>query len=264
MRIVSGFGHNYAVLVAPSMFFKNYRHTANILEIYRFLKQHDFPDENIILMLSGEIDVDNRNPNMPSIIGENNPNVDLMKDVQVDYYGSEVTLDTFENVLLNKMNSSISFYRQLHSDANREGFFKFRETEDLTTKHLSMILNEMYILKRYKHILLFLDTCQSSSLQQYPFPPNILSISSSTSPESSYSYGYNRQLGVTLTDQFTYYLLQALQSKQYSTLTIHQLITYYLSPNIQSTPNVVSTIQKPYTMIKLSSFFSFKLKIKFV
>lgn len=53
---------NWAVLVATSKYWYNYRHIANTLSFYRTVKRLGIPDSNIILMLAEDVACNPRNP----------------------------------------------------------------------------------------------------------------------------------------------------------------------------------------------------------
>jgi phosphatidylinositol glycan class K len=52
---------NWAVLVATSKYWYNYRHIANTLSFYRTVKRLGIPDSNIILMLAEDVACNPRN-----------------------------------------------------------------------------------------------------------------------------------------------------------------------------------------------------------
>lgn len=52
---------NWAVLVATSKYWYNYRHIANTLSFYRTVKRLGIPDSNIILMLAEDVACNARN-----------------------------------------------------------------------------------------------------------------------------------------------------------------------------------------------------------
>lgn len=95
-----------------------------------------------------------------------------------------------------------------------ENFLKFRvtpnvsdnrkEREELTSEILYSTITDMFYLKRYKEILIILDTCQAASLipkvlKEREFtiqrlPPHSTFFSSSSIHEESFSYGYNPEV----------------------------------------------------------------------
>ena len=92
---------HYAVLVAGSNGFWNYRHQADVFHAYHILTQNGMPKENIILMAYDDVANNSMNPfkgkvfNKPSQ-GEGQ---DLYAGVEIDYKGSDVTPENFLAVL---------------------------------------------------------------------------------------------------------------------------------------------------------------------
>lgn len=64
---------NWAVLVATSKYWYNYRHMANTLSFYRTVKRLGIPDSNIILMLAEDVACNPRNA-YPSQVRYSNSN----------------------------------------------------------------------------------------------------------------------------------------------------------------------------------------------
>lgn len=92
--------NNWAVIVNTSKFWFNYRHAANALTLYRLLKQRNIPDSQIILMLADDIACNARNVYPASIFNDDQQRVNVYgEDVEVDYRGNEVTVETFIRVL---------------------------------------------------------------------------------------------------------------------------------------------------------------------
>ena len=93
---------NWAVLVAGSNSWFNYRHQADVFHAYQMLLQKDFDPSKIIVFAYDDIANNTRNPfpgqvfNKPSY---NDPGVDVYAGVKIDYRGSDVTPTMFLNVL---------------------------------------------------------------------------------------------------------------------------------------------------------------------
>lgn len=93
--------NNWAVLVATSTFWFNYRHTSNALGIYENLRRLGYSDDRIIIMLADDIACNGRNPWNGRVFNE--PGKDRQNkyrcDIQVDYRGPEVTVDNLIRLL---------------------------------------------------------------------------------------------------------------------------------------------------------------------
>uniref|UniRef100_K1QB32 Protein amnionless n=1 Tax=Magallana gigas TaxID=29159 RepID=K1QB32_MAGGI len=95
-------GKNWALLVAGSNGWGNYRHQADVCHAYQILKSHGIPDEQIIVMMVDDIANNKMNPTPGKII--NRPEGDdVYHGVLKDYTGlKEVAPDVFLKVLQGK------------------------------------------------------------------------------------------------------------------------------------------------------------------
>ncbi|KAM0844826.1 hypothetical protein ACQ4PT_056766 [Festuca glaucescens] len=92
-------GTRWAVLIAGSNGFENYRHQADVCHAYRILKKGGLRDENIVVFMYDDIANNSANPRPGVII--NNPNSsDVYAGVPKDYTGKDVNVKNFLAVLL--------------------------------------------------------------------------------------------------------------------------------------------------------------------
>merc|ERR1712127_517265 len=88
----------FAVLVAGSSGYYNYRHQADVCHAYQVLIKNGVPAENIITMMYDDIANSTENPTKGVIInqpgGEN-----VYKGLAKDYIGNDVTPENFLKVL---------------------------------------------------------------------------------------------------------------------------------------------------------------------
>ena len=95
-------GTNWAVLVAGSSSWFNYRHQADVLHAYQMIIQKGFDPEKVIVFAYDDIANNVRNPfpgkifNKPSYDQEG---VDVYAGAKIDYSGDDVSPDMFLNVL---------------------------------------------------------------------------------------------------------------------------------------------------------------------
>ena len=85
---------NWAVLVAGSNGFWNYRHQADICHAYQILLKNGYNPENIITMAYDDVASSNQNPFKGQLFNKptgNNPGVDVYAGCVIDYKGNDVT-----------------------------------------------------------------------------------------------------------------------------------------------------------------------------
>ena len=192
---------NVAIIVSSSRYWFNYRHVTNALSIYHLLKRGGMTDDNIILMLADDIPCNQRNTYRGKIYPRGTNNEDLMENVEIDYTGTDVTVDAFLRVLLGRHlpgesthtnngngrggkrswpkineNTNVLVYLTGHGGDN---FFKFQDGEELMSNDIASVFSQMYELKRYHEILFISDTCQAFTMADEISVPNVFSVGSS-------------------------------------------------------------------------------------
>lgn len=79
---------------------------------------------------------------------------------------------------------------------------------------LADALEQMWQKQRYHELFFMVDTCQSQSMFQLFYSPNILAVGSSHVGEDSLSHHVDPAIGVYIIDRYTYYALEFLESVQ--------------------------------------------------
>lgn len=92
--------NNWAVLVCTSTFWFNYRHVANVLSVYHIIKKLGIADDHIIMMLADDMACNARNQFPATVFNHYNHKLNVYDEqVEVDYRGSEVTVDNLIRLL---------------------------------------------------------------------------------------------------------------------------------------------------------------------
>jgi legumain len=170
---------HWAVIVAGSSGYSNYRHQADACHAYHVVRRHGIPAENVVLMMEDDVAWHERNPypgqlfNKPTIKDGAQP-VDVYKGCNVDFRGKEVTPETFLNVLTG--NSSGAFHKKvLNSTANDRVFVNFIDhgsrgnvyfphMKPLTASRLKQAMRTMREKKMYKELVFYMEACESGSM----------------------------------------------------------------------------------------------------
>lgn len=93
---------NWAVLVAGSNSWFNYRHQADVLHAYQMLLAKNFDPSKIIVFAYDDIANNARNPFPGQIFNKptyNEPGKDVYAGAKIDYKGADVTPANFLSVL---------------------------------------------------------------------------------------------------------------------------------------------------------------------
>jgi glycosylphosphatidylinositol transamidase (GPIT) subunit GPI8 len=99
----SSHSSNWAIIVSASIFWYNYRHTANALAVYRAVKQMGLDDDHIILMLADDHACNPRNVFPGQVFADSSHKGDLYgSSVQVDYRGRDATEQNLLRLLIGR------------------------------------------------------------------------------------------------------------------------------------------------------------------
>ncbi|MCO5553902.1 hypothetical protein L7F22_007428 [Adiantum nelumboides] len=255
--------NNWAVLVCTSRFWFNYRHMANTLSLYRTVKRLGIPDNRIILMLADDMACNARNSYPAQVFNNENHQINLYGDnVEVDYRGYEVTVENFLRVLTGRHDSAVPRSKRLLSDEGShvllymtghggDQFLKFQDSEEIQSHDLADAIEQMREKKRFKELLVMVDTCQAATLYSQLYSPGVLAIGSSRKGQNSYSHhldsevrifhfffvrkGQNSyshhldsEVGVSVVDRFTYFTLAFFENLDiYSNASLISLFQSY-------------------------------------
>lgn len=217
---------------------------ANTLSLYRTVKRLGIPDERIILMLADDMACNSRNKYPAQVFNNENHRLNLYGDnVEVDYRGYEVTVENFLRVLTGRHETAVPRSKRLLSDEGShillymtghggDEFLKFQDSEELQSHDLSDAVKQMKEKRRFKELLIMVDTCQAATLFSQLQSPGVLAIGSSMKGENSYSHHLDADVGVSVIDRFTFYTLAFFERvNMYANASLGSLFSSY-NPNM--------------------------------
>nr|XP_043628400.1 vacuolar-processing enzyme-like [Erigeron canadensis] len=186
----------WAVLVAGSNGYYNYRHQANVCHAYQILKRGGLKDENIVVFMYDDIANDPSNPRPGTII--NSPNgSDVYAGVPKDYTGKTVTAANFFAVLLgnatavqggsgkvvaSKPEDKIFVY---YTDHGGPGILGMPILPYIQANTFIDVLKTKHAMGTYSEMVLYIEACDSGSIIQGLLPSdlNIYAITSTNPKE---------------------------------------------------------------------------------
>jgi len=206
----------WALLVAGSNYWYNYRHQADVCHAYQVLHAHGIPDENIVVMMYDDIANNAQNPTKGVVI--NHPDGgDVYKGVPKDYVGKDVTVENFLNILQGNKAAmkGIGSGKVIASGPNDHVFVNFVDhgatgilafpVGELTVKQLNDALNKMYNEKRYAKLVLYIEACEAGSMFRNVLSDkiNVFATTASDYDESSYACYYDAKRSTYLGDWYS-------------------------------------------------------------
>lgn len=170
---------HWAVLVAGSNGFWNYRHQSDVFHAYNVLIKNGLNPDNIIIFAYDDIANNSENPFKGKIFNKpdpKGPGVDVYENVKIDYKGEDVTPKNFLNVIQGKKNElkEIGSGRVLESKQTDNVFIYFSDhgatgliafpSEELYADQLNTALKNMHSSKMYNKLVFYLEACESGSM----------------------------------------------------------------------------------------------------
>ena len=214
---------NYAVLVAASEGWKNYRHQADVLGMYHFLKAKGYDDDHILLIMADDIAYNERNP-LQGVVRREVSGSNLYEGVQIDYRLGDLTLNDLKQILTGE--PSEEFPVTLRSSANDNVLFfwsghgtqqgwEWKDTEDVSADFARSMFSDMH----YRKMFAIIETCYSGGVAQgCAGVPGLLLMTAANPYETSKADAFDNELQVYLSNTFTSSILSQLERNPQSVI----------------------------------------------
>ncbi|KAK7310727.1 hypothetical protein RJT34_08421 [Clitoria ternatea] len=191
-------GTSWAVLLAGSKDYWNYRHQADICHAYQILRKGGLKEENIIVFMYDDIAFNENNPR-PGVIINKPDGDDVYEGVPKDYTGEDVNVNNFFAVLLgNKSALTGGSGKVLNSGPNDHIFIFYSDHGGpgvlgmpthpyLYADDLNEVLKKKHASGTYKRLVFYIEACESGSIFEGLLPEDIdiYATTASNATESS-------------------------------------------------------------------------------
>ncbi|KAK2952783.1 putative Vacuolar-processing enzyme [Blattamonas nauphoetae] len=226
---------NWAVLVAGSDGWSNYRHQCDCFRNWQILKKNNFKMENVITMCYDDIAGNSRNPFPGQMFNyPDGPNVYIGTE-NIDYIGRDVTAEKFYAVLKGDRakaggkvletteNDNIFIH---YNDHGSSGLICFPTGGYAYAKDLNAALEYMTANKRYKRILFYMEACYSGTMFDSILKSNtnIYAVTAANTKESSYAEycGISKYGGTCLSNEFSQRWMEISDAEDLKSYSIQQ------------------------------------------
>ncbi|KAI4990268.1 hypothetical protein ZWY2020_038631 [Hordeum vulgare] len=196
-------GTRWAVLIAGSNGYYNYRHQADVCHAYQIMKKGGLKDENIIVFMYDDI-ANNRDNPRPGVIINHPKGGDVYAGVPKDYTGADVNTNNFLAALLgdkSKLTGSGSgkvvssgpddHIFVYYADHGGPGILGMPEDEEyLYANDLVRTLEKKHAGGAgYKSLVFYLEACESGSIFEGLLPGNISVYATTAANAEESSWG---------------------------------------------------------------------------
>ncbi len=212
---------NWAVLVAGSDGYWNYRHQSDVCHAYHILRKNGIPADHIIMIAKDDIAFNNMNPIQGKIF--NKPNgKDVYEGCHIDYKGEDTTPEIFyavlsgdsaatggRPVLKSTKDSNVFVY---YSDHGNTGLIAMPTGGEVYADKLNSVLEDMHARGMYNELVFYLEACFSGSMFENILSKdiNIYATTAANTRESSYAaycgsdaVAEGQDIGTCLADEYS-------------------------------------------------------------
>jgi glycosylphosphatidylinositol transamidase (GPIT) subunit GPI8 len=211
----------YAVLVQGSNGWMDYRHEADVLNIYHMLKAGGYDDDHIILVSADECanaaensdrgavrtDPGGKNLREGAVIDYKNADltpadiVNILKGEKTDKTPVVLPADAGQNVLLFWSGHGRSMST---NGVNEMAWRNELAGNGMTDELLSQTLQQMADQKQFRQMLVCLEPCYSANMgKAIEGIPGVLAICSAGAYEQSFADSWSNELGIWMCDRFS-------------------------------------------------------------
>jgi len=189
---------HWAVLVAGSKDFSNYRHQSDICRTYEILTKNGFNPDNIITFMYDDIANHRSNPFPGKIYNvPDGPDVYIGSD-KIDYKGADCTAAKFYAVLLGDKAKAGGKVLESTEDDNVFIFYNDHGSSGLIcfpvgpyayADEMSKVMTQMYQKKMYKNLVFYVEACYSGSMfkKYLTDQTNVFALTAAHESESSWA-----------------------------------------------------------------------------
>ena len=215
---------HWALIVAGSNGWYNYRHQADVCHAYQILHKHGIPDENIVVMMYDDIANSTNNPTPGIIINKPGGN-DVYHGVPKDYTGEAVTPENFLKVLKGDKEGlrGAGSGKVIDSGPDDNVFIFFADhgapniiafpSDELHAKDLNAAIQYMYAQKKYRQMVIYIEACESGSM---------FATTAANGAESSYACYYDDERQTYLGDVYSVKWMENSDNANFETETLEE------------------------------------------
>ncbi|KAL3222396.1 hypothetical protein MRX96_050006 [Rhipicephalus microplus] len=193
----------WALLVAGSNGYSNYRHQADVCHAYHLLRRHGIPDNRIVVMMYDDIAYAEENPT-PGVVVNHINGSNLYPGMVKDYTGDLVTPENFLDVLQGRRPRGGGTGKVIASGPRDHVFVYFADhgapgliafpNSVLHARNLSDVIRKMHSRGQFAKMVIYVEACESGSMFADGLLPNNVSVYATTAAnpdEPSYACYYD-------------------------------------------------------------------------
>lgn len=228
-------GVHWALIVAGSAGWYNYRHQADACHAYHIMIKHGIPAERIVTMMVDDLANNTLNPT-PGIVINHPDGQDVYKGVVIDYKGMDVTPENFLAALSGKSEQlkGVGSGKVINSGPNDHIFVNFVDhgapgilgfpTKMLKARDFMNTITEMHSDNKYGQMVFYIEACESGSMFEGLLPKdiNVYATTAANSHESSYACYFDKERQTYLGDVYSVNWMEDSDKEDLNMETLHK------------------------------------------
>lgn len=239
-------GERWALLVAPSTGWVNYRQQADVLDMYQLLKSHGYDDDHIVLIMEDDL-ANNPANTEPGCVRVSPDGPNLYHDVTIDYHPTALEPADIRRILCGEVSDRLP--QVIRSTANDNVFVFWsghgeygqmvwcNRSEGFTADLMRATAEALRAKGCYRKMGWFVETCFSASvMQRIEGTPGIMAITAADERETSKADVYSPTLKTWMTNRFSSTLTEVISAN--SAVTIKDLYYRLTTNTIGSHPRL--------------------------
>lgn len=218
---------NYALLIAASSEWYNYRHQADVLDMYNILKKNGWNDDHIILIVEDDIAYNASNP-YPGVIKVKSTGENLYNStIEIDYHLTDLQATDIQKILIGQKsetvqkvfntteNDNILVFWSGHGrckDNGKSGDLCWNFEQPKKSFNNEVFVNLLNAMQgKYRKMLWLIETCHSGAVAQYcESYPGVMCIAAANPLETSKCDVHDEVLGTWMSNRFTSTITECL------------------------------------------------------
>lgn len=202
----------WALVIATSTKWSDYRHQADAFDMYQMLKRHGFDDDHIVLIASDGYAYNSQNPTPGEIrVRRGGPNV--YSKAAIDYDIDKIEPSDLYDILAGNRSERLPHVLSPDADDNvfvfwsghgRYGSLPWGSDNLVTAYELNSTFSMLAKQKKFRQLLFALEACYGGSIgEACNGIPGLLSITAANSSEPSWAEEKDPDMHIFLSNAFT-------------------------------------------------------------
>lgn len=215
---------HWALLVAASTGWSNYRHQADILAIYQQLKLAGYDDDHIVLIMQDDLVNHSSNP-FPGQMFITDGGTDVHQGVKIDYILNDLTPNDLTDILTGQASERLPHVLKAGEQDNVFIFWSGHgtpgalcwdeEAKGLTTDMARTMLQTMHERKCYRKLVGFIETCYSGSVfKASEGIPGMMFFTAANEKETSKADLFSYDMSTYLSNRFTRVFIERITANK--------------------------------------------------